>query len=119
MCSPISLDLKEMAMHVTTDPDHKFDLALQLDNLDVALEIARTLPELESTAKWKALGDRGLAVWRLDLAKESFEKAGDLHSLMLLLLSIGDRKGLKDVAVKAGKVAYVIPQLLTLMPSIL
>jgi coatomer subunit beta' len=107
-----------MAMQVTTDLDHKFDLALQLDNLDIALEIVRTLPELESTAKWKALGDRGLAVWRLDLAREGFEKGGDLHSLMLMLLSIGDRKGLKDVAVKAGKIPHVIPRPLTLTPSI-
>ncbi|KIJ98527.1 hypothetical protein K443DRAFT_207234 [Laccaria amethystina LaAM-08-1] len=94
-------DLKELAIQVTTDPDHKFELALSLDDLDTALEIARTVSENEAEVKWKALGDRALAVWRFDLAKEAFEKAGDLSALMLLLLSIGDREGLKAVADRA------------------
>ncbi len=90
-------------MQVTTDPDHKFDLSLQLDDLDTAIEIARSIPELEAEAKWKSLGDRALTVWRFDLARESFEKAGDLSALMLLLLAIGDRDGLKALSSKAGK----------------
>lgn len=92
-----------MALQVTTDPDHKFDLSLQLDDLDAAVEIARAVPELEAESKWKAIGDRALAVWRFDLARESFEKAGDLNAQLLLLLSIGDRKGLEKLAAKAGK----------------
>lgn len=95
--------LKELALQVTTDPDHKFDLSLQLDDLDAAVEIARSVPELEAEAKWKAIGDRALAVWRFDLARESFEKAGDLSALMLLLLAIGDRDGLSKLAVTAGE----------------
>ena len=91
-----------MALQVTTDPDHKFDLSLQLDDLDAAVEIARTVPELEAEAKWKQIGDRALAVWRFDLARESFEKAGDLSALMLLLLAIGDRDGLAKLAATAG-----------------
>ncbi|KAJ8083114.1 Coatomer subunit beta' [Marasmius tenuissimus] len=94
-------DLKELALEITTDPDHKFDLSLQLDDLDAALEIVKTVPELEAEMKWKALGDRALTVWRFDLARTSFEKAGDLSSLMLLLLSIGDRDGLAQLARKA------------------
>lgn len=90
------------------DPDHKFDLSLQLDDLDTALEIVRAVPELESELKWKSLGDRALAVWRFDLARESFEKAGDLSALMLLLLSIGDREGLKSLAVKAGGCSFLL-----------
>ncbi|CCM00473.1 uncharacterized protein FIBRA_02506 [Fibroporia radiculosa] len=93
--------LKELAVQVTTDPDHKFDLSLQLDDLDAAVEIARTVPELEAESKWKAIGDRALAVWRFDLARESYEKAGDTSALMLLLLSIGDRDGLAKLAVTA------------------
>ena len=88
---------------MTTDPDHKFELSLQLDDLDAALEIARALPQAESEAKWKSLGDRALAVWRFDLARESFEKADDLSSLLLLLLSTGDRSGLEALAAKAGE----------------
>ena len=89
-------------MEVTTDLDQKFDLSLQLDDLDRAVEIARQVPELEAEAKWKAIGDRALATWRFDLARESFERAGDLSALMLLLLSIGDNKGLAALAAKAG-----------------
>jgi len=94
-------DLKELALQVTTDPDHKFELALQLDDLDTALEIARTVPELEAELKWKSLGDRALAVWRFELARECFEKGGDLSALMLLLLAIGDREGLVALSAKA------------------
>ncbi|KAF7308636.1 Coatomer protein [Mycena chlorophos] len=93
--------MKELALTVTTDPDHKFDLALQLDDLDTALEIARTVPELEAELKWKSLGDRALTAWRFDLARECFEKGNDLSALMLLLLSTGDREGLAALSAKA------------------
>ncbi|KAH8117836.1 coatomer WD associated region-domain-containing protein [Phellopilus nigrolimitatus] len=86
-------DLQELALQVTTGPDHKFDLSLQLDDLDAALEITRTRPDAEVETKWKAVGDRALAVWRFDLARECFERADDLSALMLLLLAIGDRPG--------------------------
>lgn len=101
------LGLKELALEITTDPDHKFDLSLQLDDLDAAVEIARTVPELEAETKWKAIGDRALTVWRFDLARESFEKAGDLSALMLLLLAIGDREGLAKLAATAGTLPIV------------
>jgi coatomer subunit beta' len=94
-------DLKELALQVTTDPDHKFDLSLQLDDLDTAVNIARSVLEPESETKWKAIGDRALTVWRFDLAREAFEKAGDLSALMLLLLSTGDREGLQKLAATA------------------
>ena len=99
---PLSTDLKELALQLTTDPDHKFDLALSLDDLDTALQITNTVLENESEVKWKTLGDRALTVWRFDLAKECFEKAGDLSALMLLLMAMGDRDGLKVLAAKAG-----------------
>jgi coatomer subunit beta' len=57
---------------------------------------------LEAETKWKALGDRAMAVWRFDLARESFEKANDLSALMLLLLSTGDKAGLQKLAASAG-----------------
>ncbi|KAG6892938.1 hypothetical protein C0993_002467 [Termitomyces sp. T159_Od127] len=97
-----SKDLKELALTLTTDSDHKFDLALQLDDLETALEITRNVPETEAELKWKALGDRALTVWRFDLAQECFEKANDLSALMLLLSATGDRAGLQALAEKAG-----------------
>ena len=50
-------DHKELALQVTTDPNHKFDLSLLLDDLDGVLEIAHSVPALEGNMKWKAIGD--------------------------------------------------------------
>lgn len=102
--------MKELALQITTDLDHKFDLSLQLHDLDAAVEIARTVPEQEAEVKWKAIGDRALAVWRFDLAKESFEKAGDLSALMLLLLAIGDKDGLQKLANTASTLFVAFSQ---------
>ena len=84
-------------MEVTTDPDHKFELSLQLDDLNSALEIVRTLNAVEAETKWKLDDDRALAVWRFDLARECFERASHLNSLMLLLTN-GDCIGLSKLA---------------------
>lgn len=35
---------KELALQITTDPDHKFDLSLSLSDLDTALSLLRSLP---------------------------------------------------------------------------
>jgi coatomer subunit beta' len=56
------LDLKELALSVSTDDEHRFELALQLGKLDVALEIARSS---ETEAKWRTLGDAALNAWRV------------------------------------------------------
>ena len=96
-------DLKELAMQITMDPNHKFDLALALNNLDAALGvITQSVPETEAELKWKAPGDHVLAVWRFNLAKGAYEKAGDLGLLMLLVVSMGDRIGLEWIAAAAS-----------------
>ncbi|KAF5321563.1 hypothetical protein D9619_000091 [Psilocybe cf. subviscida] len=103
-------DLKGLALAISTDEDHRFDLALSLDDLDTAVEIAHGVPEHEAEVKWKALRDRALTVWRFDLARKVFECANDYSALMLLLLAIGDRKGLQTLAAKKGQnnLAFVI-----------
>lgn len=89
---------KQLALEVSTDPDHRFDLALSLDELEVALSIAQATPDPESEAKWKAVGDKALATWKFSLAKQCFEKAGDVSALLLLGLAMGDRNGLENLA---------------------
>jgi len=80
-----------------------------LDDLDAALGvITQSVPETEAESKWKALGDRALAVWRFDLAKEAYEKAGDLGSLMLLVVSMGDRIGLERIAAAGASFRAVL-----------
>ncbi|KIK12636.1 hypothetical protein PISMIDRAFT_18602 [Pisolithus microcarpus 441] len=93
---------KEQLNKVARFLEARFDLALQLDDLDVTTEITRCMPEAEAETKWKALGDHALAVWRFDLAKEAFDKVGDLSSLMLLSLAVGNRDGLRKVGDWAG-----------------
>lgn len=100
-------DLKEQALQLTTDPDHKFDLAIGLNDVESALSIARSTPAPENEAKWKIVGDRALAAWRFDLAKECFENAGDVSSLFLFHLAAGDRPALQELAKTAGKRFFV------------
>lgn len=58
---PLSITgFPEQALLVSTDLDHKFDLAVALKKLDVAYTIAK---ESDSDAKWKQLGELALACW--------------------------------------------------------
>lgn len=89
---------KEMALEVATDPEHKFDLALGLNQLDIALELAK---EADADHKWKTVGDAALSGWDVALAAECFTHAKDLGSLLLLHSSTGDREGLAALAQQA------------------
>lgn len=89
---------KELALEVATDPEHKFDLALSLNQLEIALQLAR---KADVDHKWKTLGDAGLAAWDLPLATECFVNAKDLGSLLLLYTSTSDRDGLAKLAEQA------------------
>lgn len=91
-------ELKELALEVSTDPDHKFDLAIQLDDLETALDLARSSPDVGSEPKWKTVGDKALAAWKIDLAEECFKKASDFGALLLIYTSIGDREGTEWLA---------------------
>ena len=89
---------KELALEVATDPEHKFELALSLNQLDIALELAR---QADVVHKWKTVGDTALAGWDVALAAECFTHAKDLGSLLLLHSSTGDRDGLAALAKQA------------------
>ena len=95
-------ELKELALEVSTDPDHKFDLAIQLDDLDTALALARSSPHLGSQSKWRTVGDRALAAWKVALAEECFKMANDFSALLLIYTSTGDRDGLTSLSEKAA-----------------
>jgi coatomer subunit beta' len=89
---------KELALEVATDPEHKFELALALGQLPVALDLAR---EADVEHKWKTVGDAALAGWDVALAAECFRSAKDLGSLLLLYSSTGDRDGLRSLSEQA------------------
>ncbi|KAF9355983.1 hypothetical protein BGX26_005876 [Mortierella sp. AD094] len=105
---------KDLALEVSTDKDHKFDLAIQLGKLDLAVTIAR---EDESESKWKTLGDRAMEKWRVDLAEECFVNAKDLSGLLLIYTSTGDARGMQmlaGMAKTAGKTNIAFACYLTL-----
>ncbi|RDA86977.1 hypothetical protein CP532_6696, partial [Ophiocordyceps camponoti-leonardi (nom. inval.)] len=89
---------KELALEVATDDEHKFDLALALNQLDIALDLAR---KADVDHKWKTVGDAALAGWEVSLAAECFTHAKDLGSLLLLHSSTGNREGLSKLAAQA------------------
>jgi coatomer subunit beta' len=89
---------KELALEVATDPEHRFELALSLNNLQIALEIAK---EADAEHRWKVVGDAALAAWDVKLAEECFRHAKDLGSLLLLHSSTGNIEGLKQLVRQA------------------
>lgn len=92
---------KELALEVVTDPEHRFELALGLNNLAVALEIAR---DSDIQAKWSSVADKALELWDLKLAEECFLNAKDLGSLLLLYTSSGNADGLSNLAQQAEEI---------------
>ncbi|EPQ28189.1 uncharacterized protein PFL1_04017 [Pseudozyma flocculosa PF-1] len=91
-------ELRQLALDVSTDPDHRFDLAISLDNFDTALDIARSGPQTGSESRWRTIGDKALAQWNVALAQECFERAQDLSSLLLVATSTNDRDALGRLA---------------------
>ncbi|KAE9585861.1 putative coatomer, WD associated region, tetratricopeptide-like helical domain-containing protein [Lupinus albus] len=88
----------EEALEVATDPDYRFDLAIQLARLDVAKIIA---VEVQSESKWKQLGELAMSSGKLAMAEECLEHAMDLSGLLLLYSSLGDAEGISKLATLA------------------
>ncbi|KAI9304445.1 coatomer WD associated region-domain-containing protein [Cunninghamella echinulata] len=91
-------DMKELALEISTDLEQKFDLALQLSRLDIAVDIAR---QVDIESKWRTLSDVALQTWNFTLAEECLQKANDLSGLLLFYTSSGNQSGLREVADKA------------------
>lgn len=86
--------LKE-ALEVATDPDYKFDLAVQFGRLEVAQEIAI---ESQSESKWKQLGEVAMSFGKLDMAENCLSRAADLSGLLFLYSSLEDAEGISKLA---------------------
>jgi len=93
-----SQGLKEEALRVTTELDHKFDLSIQLGNLGLAHTIAK---ESDSQHKWRSLSDLALMNGEFDLAEECLWSAEDYNGLLLLYTSLSYAEGIAKLAVKA------------------
>ncbi|CAH8358262.1 unnamed protein product [Eruca vesicaria subsp. sativa] len=93
----------EDALEIATDPDYRFELAIQLGRLQIAKEIAE---EVQSESKWKQLGELAMSSGKLQLAEDCMKYAMDLSGLLLLYSSLGDAEGiskLSSLAKEQGK----------------
>ena len=89
---------KELALEVATDPEHRFDLALGMNNLPIALKIAK---EQDTEHKYKMVGDAAMTGFDLKTAEEMFVLAKDIGSLLLLYTSSGNKEKLLGLAKQA------------------
>lgn len=72
---------------MSTDPEHRFELALQLGELKIAYQLAC---EAQSEQKWKQLADLATAKCQFELAQECLHNAQDFGGLLLLATSSGN-----------------------------
>merc|ERR1712130_1020545 len=86
--------LKEMALKVSNDPEHKFELALSLKKLGLAKKI---LLESPSQQKWKQLADLALLECDFMTVEEAALNANDLSLLYLLYTSCNYKEGLQKL----------------------
>jgi len=98
-----SQGFKEEALAVTTDHDHKFDLALELNQIDVAHNLILETPEddigtTETTAKWKRLADAALKNNDFELAEAASIASDDFSGLLLLYSALGNLSGMEKLA---------------------
>ncbi|CAG9858263.1 unnamed protein product [Phyllotreta striolata] len=78
---------KQQALAVSTDPEHRFELAVALEDLNTAKMLAQ---EANNPQKWSQLADLAASTNNLVLAKECMQKAQDYGGLLLLATSSGD-----------------------------
>jgi coatomer subunit beta' len=103
-----SQGFKEEAFAVTTDPDHKFDLALELGQTDTAHELLLETPEedkdsTETESKWKRLSDAALKENNLELVEAASLASHDYSDLLLLYSAVGNLAGMEKLAEAAAK----------------
>ncbi|TRY95488.1 hypothetical protein DNTS_026147 [Danionella cerebrum] len=78
---------KQQALAVSTDPEHRFELALQLGELKIAYQLA---VEAESEQKWKQLAELAISKCQFALAQECLHHAQDYGGLLLLATASGN-----------------------------
>jgi len=94
---------KEEALEVTTDDDHKFDLALELGKIDIAHELMNQTPaeeknSIDTMTKWKKLSDAALKISDFDLTEACSLASDDFPGLLLLYSAIGNFEGMENLA---------------------
>lgn len=57
-----SLGHAEKALDITKDPEHKFELCMQLNRLELAVQLA---VKMDHASKWTMIGDKALEQWNV------------------------------------------------------
>mmetsp|Transcript_25010 Transcript_25010/g.29555 ORF Transcript_25010/g.29555 Transcript_25010/m.29555 type:complete len:1010 (+) Transcript_25010:61-3090(+) len=101
-----SQGLKNEALAITKDPDQKFDLALELEKLEIGASLMEQVKEQDKDttdviSKWKRLGDLALSKGDLKLATKCAQSAGDMSGILLLATSIGDADAMTALTTQA------------------
>lgn len=97
---------KEEALVVSRDPDHKFELALDLKKLETARELLAAIRKedkdsMDTQNKWRKLGDLAMVKSDFALAEKCAWEAQDWSGLLLLYTSLGNAEGLLKLAQEA------------------
>jgi coatomer subunit beta' len=87
-------EYKDYAYKITPDATHKLNLAIELGQLEDALELAKNSGKASS---WKQVGDLALIKGYFDTAEQCFKEGKDLSSLFLLYTATSNREGLKNL----------------------
>ncbi|XP_055370119.1 coatomer subunit beta'-like [Betta splendens] len=86
---------RQQALAVSTDPEHKFELALQLEEVGVAYQLAL---EAESEHKWKQLAELATTKCQFSLAQKCLHQAQDYGGLLLLATASGNADMMGELA---------------------
>ncbi|XP_041732741.2 coatomer subunit beta'-like isoform X2 [Coregonus clupeaformis] len=78
---------RQQALAVSTDSEHRFELALQLGELKIAYQLA---VESESEQKWKQLAELATTKCQFGLAQDCLHHAQDYGGLLLLATASGN-----------------------------
>ncbi|XP_014670338.1 PREDICTED: coatomer subunit beta'-like [Priapulus caudatus] len=87
---------RSQALAVSCDPEHRFELSLQLGELKIAYTLAQ---EAQSEQKWKQLAELATSKCQFQLAQECLHHAEDYGGLLLLATSAGNA----DMVEKLGQ----------------
>eukprot|EP01130_Rhizamoeba_saxonica_P017463 TRINITY_DN8476_c0_g1_i1.p1 TRINITY_DN8476_c0_g1~~TRINITY_DN8476_c0_g1_i1.p1 ORF type:complete len:927 (+),score=232.91 TRINITY_DN8476_c0_g1_i1:281-3061(+) len=90
------------AMGLSPDIDQKFDIAIRLKDMDLAIELAE---EDESPNKWRQISEVALKLWKFDIAETALWKGSDISGLYLLYTSTANAEGLEKLAQESIKLA--------------
>ncbi|XP_068249649.1 coatomer subunit beta' isoform X2 [Palaemon carinicauda] len=89
---------KKQALAVSTDPEHRFDLALSLGELEVCHQLAL---EAGSEHKWRLVADLAQQQGDLQTAQTCLLRAHDYPGLLLQATSTGNATLIKEVGNEA------------------